>query len=67
MDNERKVKPTRWKLCIICGERVADGQDLVGGQMRRGGIRCAHKSCWEKEQAERAEEVTPCPKRSKKK
>lgn len=50
--NGYNVKPTKWKLCIICGERIADGQDLIGGQMKRGGTRCAHKACWEREQAE---------------
>jgi hypothetical protein len=34
--------------------------------MKRGGTRCAHRSCWEREQAELAKEVTPCPSSSKK-
>ena len=48
------LKPTRYryKRCIICGERVTSDQELVGGQMKRGGTRCAHKDCWEKEQTE---------------
>ena len=64
--NDYNIRPT-WRRCIICDEPVTDGRELVGGQMRRGGTRCVHKACWEREQAERAGEVIPCPKRSKKK
>lgn len=56
MSEEYVAKPTRWKHCIICGERLNDA-DVVGGKMKRGGTRCAHKACWEKEQAELAEET----------
>lgn len=59
MSEEYKVKPTRFKHCIICGERVYQGEDLVGGQMKRGGTRCAHKKCWDKEQAELARGAKP--------
>lgn len=54
MSEEYKLKPTRYKHCIICGGKVTPEQDLVGGQMKRGGTRCAHKKCWEAEQAEMA-------------
>ena len=50
--NDYTVKPTKWRLCIICGERISDGQTIVGGKVKRGGTRCAHKACWDKEQAE---------------
>lgn len=66
MSEEYKVNPTSFHYCIICGERVFTGEDLVGGKMKRGGTRCAHRSCWEAEQAELAKEVTPCPSSSKK-
>lgn len=49
--NDYKVKPT-WRRCIICGETIEDGRGIVGGKVKRGGTRCAHKECWEKEQAE---------------
>lgn len=59
MSEEYKVKPTRFKRCIICGEYVSGEGELVGGKMKRGGTRCAHKSCWEAEQAELSKEVRP--------
>lgn len=46
-------KPT-WKFCIICGEFISGEGELIGGKVKHGGTRCAHKSCWEKEQAELA-------------
>lgn len=56
--NEYKPKPTwRWKRCIICDEPIEDGQEVVGGKMKRGGTRCAHKACWECEQATLAKEA----------
>lgn len=54
--NEYKPKSNRWKRCFICGERLNDA-DVVGGKMKRGGTRCAHKACWEREQAELAKEA----------
>lgn len=56
-DNEYKPKLTKWKHCIICYEPIEDGQEVVGGKMKRGGTRCAHKACWDREQAEFAEEA----------
>lgn len=53
--NEYKPKPD--ERCIICGEYVYSGEELVGGKVKRGGTRCAHKACWEAEQAENAKEV----------
>lgn len=57
MSNEYTPKPT-WAFCIICGERIYMGQiargEVVGGKVKRGGTRCAHRSCWEAEQAENA-------------
>jgi hypothetical protein len=56
--SEYKPKPTwRWKNCIICGETIEDGQEIVGGKMKRGGTRCAHKTCWDCEQAALAKEM----------
>jgi hypothetical protein len=53
-------KPT-WKRCIICGEKVTEDDELVGGKMKRGGTRCAHKKCWEQEQAElRKDDTNKC-------
>lgn len=59
MSEEYKVKPTRFKRCIICGEKVTADPELVGGKMKRGGTRCAHKACWDKEQAENARRAKP--------
>ena len=58
-NNDYSPKPTRWKHCIICGETLEDGQEILGGKMKRGGTRCAHKACWEREQAELAKEARP--------
>jgi hypothetical protein len=57
--DEYKVKPIRFKRCIICFEKVTEDDELVGGKMKRGGTRCAHRSCWEREQAENARRVKP--------
>ena len=54
MSEAYELKPTRYKRCIICGGKVTPDQELVGGQMKRGGTRCAHKKCWDEEQTERA-------------
>lgn len=53
--NEYKPKPT-WNRCIICGEYLAF-DEIVGGKVKKGGTRCAHKACWEREQAEFAKEA----------
>lgn len=52
--NEYKPKPT-WQRCIICGEPLSG--EVVGGKVEKGGTRCAHKDCWECEQAEFAKEA----------
>lgn len=57
MSEEYVVKPTRWKHCIICGESLYDGREIIGGKMKRGGTRCAHKDCWDREQADLAKEA----------
>jgi hypothetical protein len=56
-DNEYKPKLTKWNRRIICGEHIEDGQEVVSGKMKRGGTRCAHKACWECEQADLAKEA----------
>ena len=50
-----KYKPKPFERCIICGEEVTADQELVGGRMKRRGSCCAHKACWEREQAERSQ------------
>lgn len=49
---EKELKPT-WRICVICGEKLEKGQPLVGGKVKGGGVRCAHRECYQKEQAER--------------
>lgn len=60
-DNEYKPKLTKWNHCIICGEQIYEAEiargEVVGGKMKRGGTRCAHKACWECEQADLAKEA----------
>ena len=58
MSGEYKPRPT-WKRCIICGEYLSGEGELVGGKVKRGGTRCAHKSCWDREQAENARRAKP--------
>ena len=55
MSEDYNPKPSQWKRCIICGERVTDGDAVQGCQRKRGGKICAHAECWEKEQTERSE------------
>ena len=52
-------KPKPYERCIICGEYVNKGEELVGGKVKRGGTRCAHKACWDAEQAENARRAKP--------
>jgi hypothetical protein len=54
-----KYKPKPYERCIICGEYVSIHQELVGGKVKSGGTRCAHKACWEQEQAENARRAKP--------
>lgn len=61
------IRPYSSPHCPICGQEVFGFQDYLVSRMKRGKDSYVHTECWEKEQAERAEEVTPCPKRSKKK
>lgn len=53
--NEYTPKLT-WNRCIICGEYLCF-DEIVGGKVKRGGTRGAHKACWEREQAEFAKEA----------
>lgn len=54
-DKEYTPKLT-WNRCIICGEYFCF-DEVVGGKVKKGGTWCAHKACWEKEQAELAKEA----------
>lgn len=54
--SEYKPKPT-WRYCIICGDPIAEGGEIVGGRVKKGGTRCAHKTCWDCEQAALAKEA----------
>ena len=45
--------------CFICGEPLYF-EERVGGKVTHGGVRCAHKKCWDEEQAELKEATNKC-------
>lgn len=54
--SEYKAKPS-WRRCTICGEWLGADDKIVGGKVKHGGTRCAHKACWDREQAELSKKV----------
>ena len=50
-------KPKRSDRCIICGEIFFNYDKWVGGSCKGGGTRFAHKTCWDREQAENGKKV----------
>lgn len=50
-------KPKKGDRCIICGEIVFSSDEYVGGNVKGGGNRFAHKRCWDREQAETCKKV----------
>lgn len=53
--SEYKPRPKGWTRCFICGESLLDDPEIIGGKVKGAGILCAHRKCFIKEQAERAE------------
>ena len=56
--SEYKPKPKARACCIICGELIGS-EPYHGGRVKRGGLRFAHKACWDAEQAENARRSKP--------
>ena len=52
-ENKDYTPKATWRRCVICGEKLENGQPLIGGKVKGGGTRCAHRSCYQREQAER--------------